>query len=146
MGYESNFAKLRALAYNSSLTSTGAEGATYAKGAHHCRVCRARLCGAGAGLQDVRWHYYYPQSQWGEECAYCDDSDCGWITCVIEQGSDPNDGDNCAMDGAGCDDKGSGYCPPPSYSRLDTNWRLTHVQVVTRTAQRPASVRFGKKG
>lgn len=92
------------------------------------------------------WHYYYPQSQWGEECAYCDDSDCGWIICVIEQGSDPNDGDNCVMDGAGCDDRGSGYCPPPSVSRLDTNWRLTHVHVVTKTAQRPASVRFGKKG
>ena len=95
--------------------------------------------------KECNWHYYWPQ--YDEECAYCDDSWCGYVLCHIEQGTDPNDGDHCSMDGQGCDDKGvDGWCAPPSVSRLDSTWRLTRVRVVTRTAQRPTSVRIGKKG
>lgn len=92
--------------------------------------------------KQCNWHFVWPPE---EECPFCDDSWCGWVLCNLMQDEVGND--TCRLQGDGCDDKGvDGWCGPPSYTSLDSTWRLTRVHVVTRTAQRPASVRIGRKG
>ena len=102
------------------------------------------LASASQAMACKLCHYEFVWPQL-DECAFCDDTWCGYVLCHIEQGDDPNDGDHCEYDGSDCNDKGDGWCPPPSYSRLDENWKLTRVQVA-RTIQRGATVRSGKKG
>jgi hypothetical protein len=77
----------------------------------------ARAC------MDCAYDFLWP---WMDDCANCVETNCGWVLCHLEQQGD----DICVLQGDDCNEGGKN-CPPPSYTSLDTTWRLARVRIST---------------